>query len=46
MSHIRSLMDSDEIYDTLFKQSGAIRVDAMEELFDYATAFSKQHIIR
>ena len=24
------------------KQSGAIRVDTMEELFDYATAFSKQ----
>ena len=26
----------------LLKQSGAIRVDTMEELFDYATAFSKQ----
>ena len=33
---------SDEIYDALLKQSGAIRVDTMEELFDYATAFSKQ----
>ena len=28
--------------DALLKQSGAIRVDTMEELFDYATAFSKQ----
>ena len=35
-------MGSDEIYDALLKQSGAIRVDTMEELFDYATAFSKQ----
>ena len=37
-------MGSDEIYDALLKQSGAIRVDTMEELFDYATAFSKQPI--
>jgi 4-hydroxybutyryl-CoA synthetase (ADP-forming) len=28
--------------NALLKQSGAIRVDTMEELFDYATAFSKQ----
>ena len=42
MSHTGALMGSDEIYDALLKQSGAIRVDSMEELFDYATAFSKQ----
>ena len=42
MSHTGALMGSDEIYDALQKQSGAIRVDTMEELFDYATAFSKQ----
>ena len=42
MSHTGALMGSDEIYDSLLKQSGAIRVDTMEELFDYATAFSKQ----
>ena len=42
MSHTGALMGSDEIYDALIKQSGAIRVDTMEELFDYATAFSKQ----
>jgi len=42
MSHTGALMGSDEIYDALLKQSGAIRVDTMEELFDYATAFSKQ----
>ena len=42
MSHTGAMMGSDEIYDALLRQSGAIRVDTMEELFDYATAFSKQ----
>lgn len=42
MSHTGALMGSDEIYDALLAQSGAIRVDTMEELFDYAAAFSKQ----
>ena len=42
MSHTGALMGSDEIYEALLKQSGAIRVDTMGELFDYATAFSKQ----
>ena len=42
MSHTGALMGSDEIYDALLNQAGAIRVDTMEELFDYATAFSKQ----
>ena len=42
MSHTGALMGSDEIYNAVLKQSGAIRVDTMEELFDFATAFSKQ----
>lgn len=42
MSHTGALMGSDETYDALLKQAGAIRVDTMEELFDYATAFAKQ----
>lgn len=42
MSHTGAMMGSDELYDALLRQSGAIRVDTMEELFDYATAFSKQ----
>ncbi len=42
MSHTGALMGSDEIYDAVLNQSGAIRVDTMEELFDYAVAFSKQ----
>lgn len=42
MSHTGALMGSDETYNALLRQSGAIRVDTMGELFDYATAFSKQ----
>ncbi len=42
MSHTGALMGSDELYDALLKQAGVIRVDTMDELFDYATAFSKQ----
>ena len=42
MSHTGALMGSDEAYDALFKQSGVIRVDTMQSLFELATAFSKQ----
>ncbi|MEM2856037.1 MAG: acetate--CoA ligase family protein [Candidatus Nitrosocaldaceae archaeon] len=41
MSHTGALMGSDEIYDAILRQAGAIRVDGMQELFDYATAFAK-----
>lgn len=44
MSHTGALMGADEVYDALFAQSGVIRVDTMQELFDLATAFSKQPI--
>jgi len=44
MSHTGALMGSDEIYDSLFIQSGVIRVDAMQDLFDLSTAFSKQPV--
>ena len=44
MSHTGALMGSDEVYDAALRQAGAIRVDTMEELFDYAAAFSKQPI--
>ena len=42
MSHTGALMGSDEVYESVFKQSGVIRVDTMQELFELATAFSKQ----
>ncbi|MGD9532168.1 MAG: acetate--CoA ligase family protein [Candidatus Nitrosocosmicus sp.] len=42
MSHTGALMGADEVYDAVFKQAGVIRVDTMQELFELATAFSKQ----
>ena len=42
MSHTGALMGSDELYDALLEQAGVIRVDTMDELFDYAVAFAKQ----
>jgi len=44
MSHTGALMGSDEISDSLFIQSGVIRVDTMQDLFDLSTAFSKQPV--
>lgn len=44
MSHTGALMGSDETYDALLSQSGVIRVDTMQELFEISTAFSKQPI--
>lgn len=46
MSHTGALMGSDNLYDALLRQAGVIRVDTMDELFDYATAFSKQPLPR
>ena len=46
MSHTGALMGADEIYDALFTQSGVIRVNTMQELFELSTAFSKQPIPR
>jgi 4-hydroxybutyryl-CoA synthetase (ADP-forming) len=44
MSHTGALMGSDETYDALFVQSGVIRVDTLQDLFDISTAFPKQPI--
>ncbi|MEM2897203.1 MAG: CoA-binding protein, partial [Candidatus Bathyarchaeia archaeon] len=40
MSHTRSLAGRDEIYDAAFKQSGVLRVDDIEELYDVSKALS------
>jgi len=40
-SHTGSLAGSDEVYDAIFSQSGVIRVDSVEELFDYAEVFAE-----
>ena len=41
-SHTGALAGSDEAYDSLFAQSGVLRVESLEELFGYAMAFSSQ----
>lgn len=43
-SHTGSLAGSDTAYDAIFRQSGIQRVDGINELLDYAVAFSKQPI--
>ncbi len=41
-SHTSAIAGADIIYDAAFKQSGVIRVDSVEELFDVASALLKQ----
>lgn len=40
-SHTGALAGSDAAYDAAFKQSGIIRVNSIDELFDAANAFSR-----
>ncbi len=39
-SHTGSLAGSEAVYDAIFAQSGIIRVDRIDELFDFAAAFA------
>lgn len=39
-SHTGSLIGTDEVYDAIFSQSGVLRIDSIEDLFDKAIAFS------
>ena len=41
-SHTGALGSSDEAYNTLFTQCGVLRVETIEELFNYAMAFATQ----
>jgi acetyl coenzyme A synthetase (ADP forming)-like protein len=41
-SHTGALAGSDEVYDSLFMQCGVLRVESLEELFEYAIAFAQQ----
>ncbi|MEW6203022.1 MAG: acetate--CoA ligase alpha subunit [bacterium] len=41
-SHTGSMAGSDAAFDTAFRQAGIIRARTVEELFDYAVAFSTQ----
>lgn len=40
MSHTRSLAGKDEVYDAAFKQTGVLRVDEIEELYDVSKALA------
>lgn len=44
VSHTGSLAGSEGIYDAVFNQSGIIRADSIEELFNFAAAFSAKKI--
>lgn len=39
-SHTGSLAGSEAVYDAIFTQSGIIRVESINELFDFGTAFA------
>ena len=39
-SHTGSLAGSDEVYDAIMGQAGVLRVDSVEDLFDFAPVFS------
>ncbi len=41
-SHTGSLAGSDEIYEAILTQAGTLRVDTVEDLFEYAVAFANQ----
>lgn len=43
-SHTGTLAGSATAYQTAFKQSGVIRAETMEELFDFAVAFAMQPV--
>ncbi|MCX7805602.1 MAG: acetate--CoA ligase family protein [Planctomycetota bacterium] len=45
-SHTGSLAGSDEVFDGVFAQSGVLRADSVEELFNYAVAFSSMPLPR
>ncbi|MHC4610098.1 MAG: acetate--CoA ligase family protein, partial [Planctomycetota bacterium] len=44
--HTSAIAGSDLTYDAMFKQSGVIRVDEVEELFDVASALLRQPLPR
>ncbi len=45
-SHTGSLAGSDAAYDAAFIQSGVLRAETVEELFDYSTAFAYQPLLQ
>ncbi len=45
-SHTGSLAGSDAAYDAAFLQSGVIRAESVQDLFDYSTAFAYQPLLK
>ncbi|MFH1799381.1 MAG: acetate--CoA ligase alpha subunit [Candidatus Omnitrophota bacterium] len=45
-SHTGSLMGADEVYDAVFAQSGVMRVDSAQEMFDLAIVFANQPLMK
>ena len=45
-SHTGSLAGSERAYDTAFKQSGVVRANSIESLFNYSIAFAYQPLLR
>ncbi|MDA3802754.1 MAG: acetate--CoA ligase family protein [Patescibacteria group bacterium] len=45
-SHTGALAGSDKVYDALFNQAGIIRVDKIEELFNYIKIFNNDKLIK
>lgn len=43
-SHTGALAGTEAVYDAIFKQCGIIRVESIDELFDFATAFSYKNL--
>ncbi|HMA66760.1 MAG TPA: acetate--CoA ligase family protein [Desulfosalsimonadaceae bacterium] len=43
-SHTGSLAGTEAVYDALFNQAGIIRVETVDDLFDYAEAFSARRM--
>ena len=46
LSHTGSLAGSDAAYDAILGQSGIHRVNTIDELFDYATGFEQQPLLK
>ena len=40
-SHTGSMAGSDAVYDAMFKQTGVVRVDTIDELIDTLQAFDR-----
>ncbi|MGI6376522.1 MAG: acetate--CoA ligase alpha subunit [Anaerolineae bacterium] len=45
-SHTGSLAGSDAAYDAAFMQSGIIRANSVQEMFDFSTAFAYQPLLK